>query len=92
MEAKPPQPPPPPPTEKKAIHLDPVVQRPISANPGLNFNPGFYISLFKSRFGIILPIVLGAFNYQIVVKKKKTELALQAFRFKIKFHTNPRLS
>ena len=51
-------------------HLDPVVQRPISANPGLDFNPGFHISLFKSHFGIILAIVLRAFNYQIVVKKK----------------------
>ena len=53
-----------------AKHIGPVVQRLISANPGLNFNPGFYISLFKSRFGIILPIVFSAFNYQIVVKKK----------------------
>ena len=50
--------------------LGPVVQRPISANPGLNFNPGFYISLFKICFGIILPIVFKAFNHQIVVKKK----------------------
>ena len=52
------------------IDQGPVVQRLISANPGLNFNPGFYISLFKSRFGIILPTVFRAFNYQIVVKKK----------------------
>ena len=51
-------------------HLGPVVQGPISANPGFNFNPGFYISLFKSRFGIILPIVFRAFTYLIVVKKK----------------------
>ena len=49
--------------------LSPVVQRLISANPGLNFNPGFYISLFKSCFGIILPTVFRAFNYQIAVKK-----------------------
>ena len=67
----------------------PVLQRPISPSPGLNFNPGFYISPFKSRFGIILPIVLGAFNYQIVVKKKYTEFVLQTFRPEIKFHTNP---
>ena len=53
-----------------AKYIGPVVQRLISANPGLNFNPGFYISLFKSRFGIILPTVFRAFNYQIVVKKK----------------------
>ena len=26
----------------------PVVQRPISSNPGLNLNPAFFISLFKS--------------------------------------------
>ena len=50
--------------------LGPVVQRPIGANPALNFNPGFHISLFKNCFGIILPIVFGAFNYQIVVKKR----------------------
>ena len=30
--------------------LGPVVQRLISANPGLNFNPVFYISLFKKLF------------------------------------------
>ena len=24
------------------VHLDPVVRRPISANPGLNFNPGLF--------------------------------------------------
>ena len=53
-----------------AKHVGLVVQRLISANPGLNFNPGFYISLFKSCFGIILPTVFRAFNYQIVVKKK----------------------
>ena len=29
----------------------PVVWRPISANPGLNFNTGFFISLFKSILG-----------------------------------------
>ena len=51
------------------IDLGPVVQRLISTNPGLNLNPGFYISLFKSHFGIILPNVFRAFNYKIVVKK-----------------------
>ena len=50
--------------------METVVQRPTSANPGLNYNPDFYISLFKSRFGIILPIIFRAFNYQIVLKKK----------------------
>ena len=29
------------------VHLDPVVRRPISANPGLNFNPGLFF--FSSK-------------------------------------------
>ena len=52
------------------IPQGPIVQRLISANLGLNFNPGFHISLFKSFFRIILLIVFRAFNYQIVVKEK----------------------
>ena len=34
----------------------PVVRRPISVNPGLNFNLGFYFSLFKSCLRIIFSI------------------------------------
>ena len=30
------------------VHLDPVVRRPISANPGLNFNPGLFF--FSSKY------------------------------------------
>ena len=33
-----------------------VLRRPISANPGLNFNLGFYFSLFKSCLRIIFSI------------------------------------
>lgn len=29
---------------------DSLVQRPISANPRINLNPGFIITLFKSLF------------------------------------------
>ena len=57
-----------------------IVQRPISANPGLNFTPGFYISLFKSCFRIILPIVFRAFNYQIVVNKLNLLLKLSGLK------------
>ena len=32
--------------------------RPITVDPGLNFNPGSYILLFKSRFGIIFFLFL----------------------------------
>ena len=33
---------------------------------GLDFNPGFYISVFIGHFGIIIPIVFRALNLQIV--------------------------
>ena len=32
---------------QQAMHQGPVAQRPISANPGLNFYPGFLISFFQ---------------------------------------------
>ena len=44
------------------VLLGPVVQRPISANPGLNFNLGFFIPLLKSLFGIIFSVLFKASN------------------------------
>ena len=38
----------------------PVVRRPTSANPRLNFYPGLFIPLFKSSFGVIFSILCGA--------------------------------
>ena len=55
--------------KRNAKYQGPVVRRRIGANPGLNFNPGFYISLFKSRFGIIFPIPFSVFNHLIVQNK-----------------------
>ena len=43
-----------------------VVQRPISTNPRLNFNPGFFMYLLKRLFRIIL---VRASNNQFVDKK-----------------------
>lgn len=40
------------------VHQGPVVRTLFSANPGLNFNLGFHISLFKSRFRIIFLIFI----------------------------------
>ena len=40
----------------------PVVRRPISANPGLNFNLGFFIPLLKGLFGIIFSVLFKASN------------------------------
>ena len=41
----------------------------ISSNPGLNFNPAFFISLFKSLFGKIFTILFRTSNDQIASKK-----------------------
>ena len=70
----------------------PVFRKPISANPGLNFNLGFYTSLFDSLFGIIFSTLYGASNHQTVEKKNSTEFSLKASRAEIRFHTNPGLS
>ena len=70
----------------------PVFRKPISANPGLNFNLDFYTSLFDSLFGIIFSTLYGASNHQIVDKKNSTEFSLKASRAEIRFHTHPGLS
>ena len=36
--------------------LCPVVRWPVRANPWLNFNPGFFITFFKSPFRIIFSV------------------------------------
>ena len=54
------------------INLGPLVQRTTSPNTRLNFNPGFFIPLCKSSFGIIYftPLRASTSNHQIVNKKK----------------------
>ena len=47
----------------------PVVRTPVSANPGLNFNPGFPIFLSKALSGIIFSILFRVSNHQIVGKE-----------------------
>ena len=44
----------------------------ISADPGLNFSPGFYNSLFKSIFGLIFSI-----QFQIVGKRIDVDFCLK---------------
>ena len=51
-----------------SLHPGPVVQRPISANRGLNFNPGFIFFCSKAFFRILFCILLRASNHQIVAK------------------------
>ena len=51
----------------------PVVQRPISANPGLNFNLGFFFFCSEAFSRIIFSILFRASTYQILRKKNITE-------------------
>ena len=49
--------------------LGPVVRRPISANQGLNFNPGLFFLSSKVFSQTIFPILFREANHQIVDKK-----------------------
>ena len=51
------------------IELGPVVRTPVSANPGLNFNPAFFFMLSKALSWIIFAILFRVSNYQIVGKE-----------------------
>ena len=55
-------------------HEGPVVRRPISANPGLNFNLGFFFFCSKVFYRIIFSILFRASNHQIAGKKNKMNL------------------
>ena len=43
----------------------PVVRTPVSANPGLNFNPGFFFFLSKALSQIIFSIFLAYPNIKL---------------------------
>ena len=70
----------------------PVVLRLISANPRLNYNPGFFIPMFKSLFGIFSSVFYGASNHRLIDKKNYAEFSLKTFRCEIRFDINPGLS
>ena len=53
----------------------PVVRTRVSANPGLNFNPGFFFLIIKALSRIIFSIFFSISNHQIVGKENSTELA-----------------
>ena len=55
--------------------LGSVVRRQIDANPGLNFNLGFFFFCLKTFFWIIFSLLFRASNHQIVGKRNKTEFA-----------------
>ena len=76
----------------KFILQGPVVRTPVSANPGLNFNPGFFFFLSKALSRMIFSILFRVSNHQIVGKDNKTEFDFQALISEFKFRTNPGLS
>ena len=55
--------------------LGPVVRTPVSTNPGLNFNPGFFLFLSKALSKIIFSLLFRVSNNQIVGKENFTEFA-----------------
>ena len=73
------------------IVQSPVVQRPVSNNPGLRFNLSFFVSFFKNLFQIIFSILFRAFKHQIIDKKKYTKYSFTAFIPEVRFHTKPQL-
>ena len=52
-----------------------VVRTPVSANPGLNFNSGFFSFLSKALSRILFFILFRVSNHQIVGKENLTEFA-----------------
>ena len=57
--------------------LGPVVRRLISANPGWNFNAGFFLFCLKAFSRIIFSLLFRASNHQLVDKKNKLNLLLR---------------
>ena len=47
----------------------PIVRTPVSANPGLNFNLGFFFLVCKEFFRIVFSILFRLSNHQIVDKE-----------------------
>ena len=56
--------------------LGPVVRTSVSANPGLNFNPGFFFFSLKALSQIIFYILFKVSNHQILIQAKRIKLNL----------------
>ena len=50
-------------------HLGPVVRRPISAQPGVKFDPVFFFLCSKAFSRLIFSVIFRASNHQPVDKK-----------------------
>ena len=72
--------------------MGPVVQRPVSASPGLNFNAGLYISFFQSLLEKISLFFLEHPMIKLQAKRFELDFLLKLSDLKSKFHANPGLS
>ena len=59
----------------QTINQGPVIRTPVSANPGLNFNPRFFFYVSKALSGITFFILFRVSNHEIVRKENYTENA-----------------
>ena len=59
---------------KKTNSLGRVARRPVSANPGLNFNPGYFFFSSKAFSQKIYCILFRVFNHKIVENRIKLNL------------------
>ena len=69
-----------------------VARRSVSANPGLNFNPGFFFFCSQALSRIIFSILFRTSTHQIVGKKNTTEFAFKAFISELKFRSSRGIS
>ena len=69
-----------------------VFWRLIGLNPRLNFDPGLFISLYKSLSRKTFSILFRASSNHIIEEKNNMEFFNKAFKSEITFHTNPGLS
>ena len=59
----------------QTINQGPVVRTPVTANPGLNFNPRFFFCLLKALSRITFFILFRVSNHGIVPKENYIEIA-----------------
>ena len=73
--------------------LDPVVQRPISTSPGLNFSSGFFFVCSKAFPKIHFPqLFLEHSINKLYAKRIKLNVLFKLSYLHSKFRTNPGLS
>ena len=76
----------------KNEHKGPVVRKPISANPGLNFAQGFWFSCLKALLLLIISDSLKAAKAKLLCENNLLESASLWIKSDFKNRTNPGLA